>query len=223
METNALAPSASTPRSNSTSSGAASENALSSDFETFLKMLTVQMENQDPLNPIQSADFAVQLATFSGVEQQVRTNDLLGQLATQLSVGGITQYANWVGLEARAPVSSNFEGAPINLNIQPAPDANQTTLVVKDQFGAEVMRTAIPSTSGPYSWDGIDNDGANVPHGVYSFTLESSRDGTPLANEPVETYARITETRIENGAPVLVFEGGEIVPAADVTALKASE
>ena len=50
---------------------------ISSDFETFLRMLTVQMQNQDPLNPIQSSDFAVQLATFSGVEQQVRTNDLL--------------------------------------------------------------------------------------------------------------------------------------------------
>ena len=47
---------------------------LSSDFETFLKMLTVQLENQDPLNPVDSADYAVQLATFSGVEQQVQTN-----------------------------------------------------------------------------------------------------------------------------------------------------
>jgi flagellar basal-body rod modification protein FlgD len=55
--------------------------AISSDFNTFLRMLTVQMQNQDPLDPIDSADFAVQLATFSGVEQQVRTNELLGQLS----------------------------------------------------------------------------------------------------------------------------------------------
>jgi flagellar basal-body rod modification protein FlgD len=50
---------------------------ISSDFETFLKMLTVQMQNQDPLNPVDSSDYATQLATFSGVEQQVQTNDLL--------------------------------------------------------------------------------------------------------------------------------------------------
>ena len=61
--------------SQSTSIAPSSNSALSSDFETFLKMLTVQMENQDPLNPVDSADFAVQLATFSSVEQQVLTND----------------------------------------------------------------------------------------------------------------------------------------------------
>ena len=41
------------------------------DFETFLKMLTTQIRNQDPLNPMEGSEFAVQLATFSGVEQQV--------------------------------------------------------------------------------------------------------------------------------------------------------
>lgn len=46
----------------------------SSDFETFLKMLTTQIKNQDPLNPMEGTEFAVQLATFSGVEQQVMTN-----------------------------------------------------------------------------------------------------------------------------------------------------
>ena len=70
--------------------------ALSSDFETFLKMLTVQMENQDPLNPVDSADYAVQLATFSSVEQQVRTNDLLSSLAATMASGGIESLGQWV-------------------------------------------------------------------------------------------------------------------------------
>jgi flagellar basal-body rod modification protein FlgD len=64
--------------------------ALTSDFETFLRMLTVQMKNQDPLNPIESSDFAVQLATFSGVEQQVKTNDLLTKLADSFGGSGRT-------------------------------------------------------------------------------------------------------------------------------------
>jgi len=80
---------------------ASATKEISSDFETFLKMLTVQLENQDPLNPVDSADYAVQLATFSGVEQQVQTNDLLKQLATQLGTGSIAQMASWVGMEAR--------------------------------------------------------------------------------------------------------------------------
>lgn len=51
--------------------------SLSSDFEVFLQMLTAQMKYQDPLNPVDSTDYATQLATFSGVEQAVLTNDLL--------------------------------------------------------------------------------------------------------------------------------------------------
>jgi flagellar basal-body rod modification protein FlgD len=80
---------------------ATAKTPISSDFETFLLMLTTQMQNQDPLNPIESADFAVQLATFSGVEQQVKTNDLLQSLAQQMGIMGMSQLAGWVGMEAQ--------------------------------------------------------------------------------------------------------------------------
>ena len=92
---------------------------ISSDFETFLRMLTVKMENQDPLNPVDSSDYAVQLATFSGVEQQVQTNDLLRSLATQLVSGGMAQMAAWVGKEARAPTAAYFDGGAITLAPNP--------------------------------------------------------------------------------------------------------
>ena len=70
---------------------AGSASVISSDFETFLKMLTAQMENQDPLNPMDSADYAVQLATFSSVEQQVLTNDLLQAMTLQLGSSGMAE------------------------------------------------------------------------------------------------------------------------------------
>ena len=84
--------------------------AISSDFDTFLQMLTVQLKNQDPLNPVEGADYAVQLATFSGVEQQVQTNDLLRDLAAQMSGTGIAQLATWVGKEARVVAPAVFDG-----------------------------------------------------------------------------------------------------------------
>ncbi|NNF91122.1 MAG: flagellar hook assembly protein FlgD, partial [Boseongicola sp.] len=93
-------------------------SALSSDFETFLLMLTTQMQNQDPLNPIESQDFAVQLATFSGVEQQVLSNELLETLATGMGLSGMSQLAGWVGMEARVTAPAAFDGTPITL----APD-----------------------------------------------------------------------------------------------------
>ena len=59
-------------------------SVLSSDFETFIRMLTTQAKYQDPLEPIDSSEYAAQLAQFSMVEQQVKSNDILAQLATCL-------------------------------------------------------------------------------------------------------------------------------------------
>ena len=128
------------PNAASQSSGNAGEaaSALSSDFETFLLMLTTQMENQDPLNPIESQDFAVQLATFSGVEQQVRTNDLLESLANGLGLSGMSQLAGWVGMEARVNAPAVFDVAPITLAPEPDPSSDNAVLVVRDEFGRVV-------------------------------------------------------------------------------------
>ena len=73
------------------------EASISSDFETFLKMLTAQIKNQDPLKPMDPSEFATQLATFSSLEQQVLTNDRLEQISTILGSQGLTQHAHWIG------------------------------------------------------------------------------------------------------------------------------
>ena len=121
-----------------------SETVISSNFETFLKMLTVQMENQDPLNPTDSSEYAQQLATFSGVEQAVLTNDLLSALMVQMNSTGMAQMADWVGKEARAIAPGNFNGSPITIAPNPAAIADKVELVVSDPQGNEVQRYDIP-------------------------------------------------------------------------------
>lgn len=196
-------------------------SALSSDFETFLRMLTVQMENQDPLNPIESSDFAVQLATFSGVEQQVRSNDLLERLVGQQSVSALSQLAGWVGMEARAAVAGSFDGTALTLYPELPAGADQATLIVRNDTGQEVARTAIPVSSDPYHWTGLDQTGATLPPGNYAFTVEARSAGDLIGTIPVELYAPVTEARISGGAPVVVFASGEELAASEVTAVRA--
>ena len=76
--------SGSTSSTSSSPSPTGSGTALDADFTMFLKLLTTQLKNQDPLNPTDSSQFAVQLATFSGVEQQTKTNTLLSSIESQL-------------------------------------------------------------------------------------------------------------------------------------------
>ena len=191
--------------------------ALSSDFETFLRMLTVQMQNQDPLNPVESTDFAVQLATFSTVEQQVLTNDLLAQM--QRPLAGL---ADWVGREALTTAPVSFDGAPVTLRIDPDPEADELALVVRDAGGVAILRQPVPADTETIEWAGVGANGAPVPSGRYSFTVESMRDGAVTDSRPAAAYQTVEEARIaSDGRVVIGLASGETVPAEDVRALRA--
>jgi len=206
--------------SSSSPAGGPAKGLISSDFTTFLKMLTTQMQNQDPLNPIDSTDYAVQLATFSGVEQQVQTNQLLQALTAQFSVIGMSQLAGWVGQEARAAADVWYAGQPVELAPNPRATADQAVLVVRDAAGNLVAREALPFGTEPYHWQGRDAQGHPLPEGRYKLSLESRRNGQVLGEDPMEYYGTITEARGANGGVSLVFNGKIEVNATAITALR---
>ncbi|WP_372838802.1 flagellar hook capping FlgD N-terminal domain-containing protein [Phaeovulum sp.] len=197
---------------------------VNSDYQTFLMMLTTQMQNQDPLNPIESSDYAVQLATFSGVEQQVKSNQLLESLSAQMGLLGMAQFASWVGMEARTAAPVQFDGAtPVTLSPNPPAKADRTILVTLNSIGQEVARTEIAVSSDPINWTGQDSTGDAFMPGQYSFYLESyDASGTMISNDMVEVYSRITEARGGANGTTLVLAGGATVGADEITALRAA-
>jgi len=199
-----------------------SESVISSDFDTFLKMLTVQMENQDPLNPTDSTEYAQQLATFSGVEQQVLTNDLLTSLMVQMNTTGMAQMADWVGKDARAATPAYFNGSPVTLAPNPAAIADKVELVVFNEDGEEVQRMEIPKSAEPLEWAGTAADGTPFPPGIYQFQIESSSNGEVILSEMSDVYSKVEEVRSEGGESILILEGGVAVLATSVSALRES-
>lgn len=199
-------------------------SALSSDFETFLQMLTAQMQNQDPLNPVESTDFAVQLATFSEVEQAVLTNTLLEDLSTQLGLMGFSELSGWVGKEARTSEGSYFDSeTPISMTTEFSSAADNAVLIVRDSFGVVRQEIAIDPTEDSFVWTGADASGAKLSSGFYSFEVENYSGDTYLSTTSVDTYARIIEARADDGDTVLVLEGGHEIGSEDVTALRDPE
>lgn len=203
-----------------TAEPAPSNAVLSSDFETFLQMLTAQARYQDPLEPIDSSEYAAQLAQFSMVEQQVMSNDLLTALTTQLGVGNMGQLVGAIGMEARTTSPVYFDGAPITVAPNPAAVADEVFLVAFDAAGNEVRRMSIPVSAEPIEWDGLDASGTPLPHGTYSFGVESHAKGELLMLEPAEAYGRVTEARFQDGQSVLILEGGSIVLGSEVNGLR---
>lgn len=99
-----------TSATQTTASGTTGSSSLTSDFQTFLRLMTTQMQEQDPLSPMDSTQFLSQLASFSAVEQQTLTNSQLAALNTQIGALGLAQAASWVGSEARAVMPALVEG-----------------------------------------------------------------------------------------------------------------
>ena len=217
MELNQITAGATAPTATGSDNGA---SAITSDFETFLKMLTVQMQNQDPLNPIESSDYAVQLATFSGVEQQVQTNDLLRSLTAQMGAGGMAQMAGWVGMEARSSAPVAFDGAPVTLSLTPDPLAESAELLVRDDRGNDLQRLPISPMDETITWAGVTADGAPLPPGTYSFEVVRYAYGQESGRSPAETYRAVTEVRQNGGEALLVLAGGQTIPVTAVTAVR---
>lgn len=206
--------------STTSTSTTATSTATSSDFDTFLQMLTVQLKNQDPLNPMESNDFAVQLATFSGVEQQVRTNELLAELKDQFSILSMSQLSGWVGRDALTESDVWYDGSAITLLPEGDPLADNLVLVVTDSNGDVVSRETVPVDSTEYTWLGADATGEPLAEGLYSLSLESRIGTEVISTDPIESYAEIIEARLDGDEITLVLKGGIEIAASDVKSLR---
>ena len=220
MEPNTTVLPAANPPGIPQQSGPRAVQTLTSDFETFLKMLTAQARYQDPLEPIDSTEYASQLAQFSMVEQQVQTNDTLASLFSQMGVQNAASLSAWVGMEARAVTPAFYDGSAITLSPQPAPHADQVVLLVLDETGKEVQRQPLATSDEPLNWAGLASDGTSLPHGIYSFEIESHANGKLLQTDPVAVYSRVSEAQIDGNTVTLILPGGLSVPTNAVTALR---
>ncbi|SPF81202.1 flagellar hook capping FlgD N-terminal domain-containing protein [Pseudoprimorskyibacter insulae] len=191
------------------------EATLSSDFDTFLKMLTAQMQNQDPLNPVDAEDFAVQLATFSSVEQQVLTNDLLREMSSKLVGADLMQYSGWIDRDVLTESAVHFESVPVDLVVPGDPLASSAQLEVRTSNGQLVSTQSLTTDGMTLEWAGTDGNGTRLANGDYELTAVYSRSDGSTSNQPVSHYATVTEVRNENGQATLRLRTGqEIAPDA---------
>ncbi|MEM6609215.1 MAG: flagellar hook capping FlgD N-terminal domain-containing protein [Pseudomonadota bacterium] len=208
-------------RAPTTSEADTAQSLITSDFEAFLQLLTTQMQNQDPLDPMSSDELSTQLATFSGVEQQVRTNELLEGLTSNFELSSIGELAGWIGLEARAEMPAYYNGDPITLSINPPVFADQAQLVVRNQDGLEVRRVQVEVTDEPMTFLGFDNDGNDLPEGVYSFTMEAYSNGELIETQGAQVYAQVLEAFQRGNETWVTLAGGVQVAASNVQGVRA--
>ncbi|WP_417205841.1 flagellar hook capping FlgD N-terminal domain-containing protein [Antarctobacter sp.] len=205
--------------------GAATDTkaVVSSDFDTFLKMLTVQVQNQDPLNPVDSTDYATQLATFSAVEQQVLTNDLLREVSSTLTGNALQELSGWIGMEALVRAPALFTGTPVAIRPDYAEEADAAALVVRDANGDVVQRFTLDPSQEEVFWAGTDETGATLPVGVYRFEVESYKEEAVIGTKLAQVYSRIEEVRKNGDVLQLRLSDGSELDPGQVDGLRAPQ
>lgn len=154
----------------------ASTVGLAEDFADFLSLLTVQLQNQDPLAPMDTTEFTNQLVAFTGVEQQINTNAKLDDL---VALGVSDAFANsldYVGLEANYLGSEFYFDDTRNTTITySAPGAVDTTIRILDANEDEIFSQQVSDDASieEFVWDGTTDQGSIAPTGTYSVRIDA--------------------------------------------------
>lgn len=192
----------------------------SSDFHTFLTLLTAQMRNQDPLKPMESTEFVAQLASFSAVEQQIETNTKLSDLIGLLGEKSSSNLAEWIGKEVLREGSTEFDGDPVEIKLDPDPEADTAKLVVRDSAGSIVYSQVFAPVDTAIRWSGALSNGGVADKGRYRFEIESTRQGELISISSGAVFDLVTEVRLDGGETFLHFPDGHYVDAAKAAAVR---
>ncbi|WDR04967.1 flagellar hook assembly protein FlgD [Devosia rhodophyticola] len=173
------------------SSLSGSSTGLADNFDTFLNILTTQLKNQNPLDPMDTNAFTQQLVQFSGVEQQLKTNKFLESLMLSSQSSVNTDAVSYIGKEVTASgVQAELKdgGATWAYNAQAT--ASSAIVTIKDAQGNVVYSETGSLAQGPgnFLWDGKGSDGSVKPDGTYTISI----DGKNLAGQNVAVSTSTT-------------------------------
>ena len=195
--------------------------SLADTFDNFLLLLTTQLENQDPLSPMDTNQFTEQLVAFSGVEQAIKTNERLDNLIALQQGNQLTAAAGFVGrtVEAEAGQIALVDGAA-TVSYALAASSAETEISIVDRSGIVVRTLPGETATGlhRYTWDGTDNFGNPLPDGIYGVAVTAVDSGGDRRAIGTGTVGRVTGVEIVNGEATLSISGLK-VPLSQVVSI----
>ena len=206
--------------SSNTSQMASSRSTIADNFDTFLTILTTQLRNQNPLDPMDTNQFTQQLVQFTGVEQQLKTNEFLETLMLSSQNTAKSDAVSYIGKEV---TSSGKTGELTDENAvfwAYSADANaaNATVTIKDANGQVVYTETGPLNAGPgtFRWDGMGSDGNLKPNGVYTIDIQGKDANGQIVKISTASIGIVTAVDFTGDVPLLTV-GSRRVAITDVT------
>lgn len=192
----------------SASSTSDASSSLAGSYDTFLKILTTQLQNQDPTEPMDASQFTQQLVMYSQVEQQINTNAKLDKMLSAVNSNGITPLMSYVGSYVETASSGKLvvQSGQALLAYTLPEDATSTTIYVKNSSGKTIATMSGATSSGlnRLAWDGTCDDGTTASDGTYSFSITAKdSSGSAMTLDDVRVIGRVTGIETTDGTTVL--------------------
>ena len=204
-----------------TSAATRSESQLAANFDTFLILLTAQLKNQDPLEPMDSNQFTQQLVQFSQVEQQINSNKNLESLIALTKARSAADAVSYLGKTLTLTDGmAALMGGEANWAYSLENDATTATLTIRDMHGDVVYSAPAEISAGLHSftWDGIGSGGVTLPPGPYQLLVTArTNDSGPIGTR-VASQGVISEVDLTGSEPILMI-GPLGVPISKATLL----
>ena len=209
------------PSTTNNTKTAADSSKFSTDYSTFLNLLTAQIKNQDPLSPMDTTAWTAQLVQYSSVEQQLKANGYLETIANNNTQNSMNAAVGYIGKTVTADQSiASLKDGKTDWQYALSGEASKATLSVTDSSGKVVWSGTAPDlTTGihDFSWDGKDSSGKALPEGQYQLSIKAS-------NAAGDVSAAIGVTGVVSSAAdvdgtVVLKVGNTSVPLSDVTSV----
>lgn len=206
-----------------------SRTSLANNEQTFLKLLTTQLKNQDPLSPTDTTQMTSQITQMTGVEQQLVTNDLLAALVGMNTGTGLSEGVAMIGKQVTATTdTSTLKNGKATFSWTQAGGSTSLTVEIKNAAG-KVVRTLKPDDqkSGGHTitWDGKDDSGVQLDNGgVYTIAVTAKgADGKEIKVTDVKGRTEGVVTAVDNSTgQSKVIVDGAAVPIDNVIGITAA-
>ena len=221
-------PAVSTPTATTSSAATANNplNQLSGNFNTFLTLLTTQLQNQDPTAPMDSNQFTQQLVEFSQVEQQINTNTNLQTLISLQQASEATSALQLIGstvtVSGSAAPLSNATNSPATWNLTSS-GAGTGQVTITNSSGQTVYNGTVSLSSGAqsYSWNGKGNNGTTYPDGTYTLAINATSASGQALTVTTGVQGTISAVNATQSPPTITM-GGQSYPMSSIQSVSSS-
>lgn len=193
---------------------------LAKDFNQFLQLLTTQLQNQDPLSPLDTNEFTNQLVQFSQVEQSINTNQKLDSLVQLQLTNALSSSLGYVGLDTSyVSAEFSFDGtAPVDITTALPKRANKALMSIVDESGRTIYSRDLSLDAGKkdLTWNGEMNGVSTLaPKGTYKVRVDAIDEDDAKMDITTVVTGRVKGIESQNGQIFLLI-GERAVPLANV-------